>query len=141
MFKKRYNLFIGIIFISSLVSCEFSVTTAHIENVKMCSETFDNSCNGNMEIFETNTPNICVSCVLENAPDNTLVTFIWKYIYNDELKIIDEVTLSSADKGIHLNMQSSLSRPYNGWPAGDYQVEIVIEESQREPIIRSFQVQ
>lgn len=124
--------------IFGLSACNFNVTTAHIENVKMCTEIKSNECTESIFTFQNTAQNICISCELENDPGNTLVTFIWKYNNNGEFMIIDEVTLNSSNKGTQVNLQSSLSRPYNGWPSGVYEVEIIIEDSQKEPVIQEF---
>lgn len=123
-----------------LTSCNFNVTTAHIKNVKMCTEIRNNECKDGKVNFQNTAENICISCELENDPGNTLVTFIWKYNNNGEIMIIDEVTLNSSNIGPQVNFQSSLSKPYNGWPTGNYEVEIIIEDNMQETVIREFRV-
>jgi len=54
--------------------------------------------------------------------------------------IIDRVSLSSEDRGTNLKLNCNLSRPINGWPTGNYEVEIVIEDSQRDPLIQKFEI-
>ncbi len=138
---KSNPLFIGIITMFILLnSCEFSVTTANVENVKMCKTLDGELCDNSLSVFTPEDNYIYISCNLNNAPDNTVVTFLWKYMDQEEPIIIDEVSLSSSDMGTNLNLSSNLSRPYNGWPTGKYEVEIIIEESQRKPLIQKFEV-
>ena len=121
-------------------SCEYSVTTAHIENPRMCSRLTGELCEENKTVFSSDEEFIYISCNLNNAPDNTIVTFLWKYIGEVDTIIIDEVSLNSSDKGVNLNLSSNLSRPYNGWPQGNYEVEIIIEDSQKDPVFHKFEV-
>lgn len=123
-----------------LSSCEFEVTTAHIENITICSALDGEICESGIAIFNPTDPTIHVSCKLKNAPNNTLVTFIWKYTEGEEPIIIDEITLNSSDKGINLNMHTSLSKPYNDWPIGKYEIEITIHDSSNAPLVKYFEI-
>lgn len=131
-------IFISIIF--TLSSCEFNITTAHVENIKVCSYLEGKLCTANTPVFGTKVPVIYASCNLKNAPENTLVTFVWKYTINDDTIVIDELTLNSSDKGINLDLNCSLSKPYNDWPVGSYEVNVIIVDSHKEPKVRYFEV-
>ncbi len=90
--------------------------------------------------FNTETPEIYVSCQLKNAPPETQVEFTWYYLGQRKIKI-DAVTLSSGDLTGTLNMYSSLSKPNNGWPVGEYEVVIAIVGTEKEPVVKKFSVQ
>ena len=122
-----------------LTSCEFDVTTANIKDVKTCVYISGDLCDQENLVFNPNDPQIYVSCKLKNAPENTLVTFIWTYVEGDPI-IIDEVTLNSSDYGIDVDMSSNLSRPNNGWPVGKYEVVIKIGDNDSSPKLKHFEV-
>ncbi len=129
-------MFAGII----LTSCEFEVTTAHINDIKTCVYLSGDLCDSENLTFNTNDPQIYVSCKLKNAPENTLVTFIWTYVEGDNPIIIDKVTLNSSDYGIDVDMNSNLSRPNNGWPIGKYEIIIKIGNNDSTPHVKTFEV-
>jgi hypothetical protein len=68
-----------------------------------------------------------------------LVTFIWKYTENETV-IIDKVTLNSSDIGVNLELYSNLSKPYNGWPIGNYEIEILVSGDNNDPVVKHFEV-
>ncbi len=136
--KKVVTGIFAILFLAFLASCSFS--TAHIDDVKMCTRIANNQCTQDNPIFSTGTPEIFISCHLKNAPENTKVRFDWNY-YGQKKFTIRSVTLNSGDKIGTLNLQASLSRPNNGWPKGDYEVAISIMDTDKEPVIKKFSVQ
>ena len=141
MKKFAAKLFIAGIFLTAMLSsCNFSVSTAHIDDVKMCTRVSDNQCPADKPAFSRNTPVIFVSCHLKNAPENTRVKFTWYYYGKNKVKITS-VKLNSGNKTGTLNLQSSLSRPTRGWPVGEYEVAISIEGVDKAPVIKKFSVQ
>jgi len=138
--KKTTN-FIGLILLLSIIltSCEFEVSTAHINDIKTCVYLSGDLCDNENPIFNTSDPQIYVSCKLKNAPENTLVTFIWTYVEGDPI-IIDKVTLNSSDYGIDVDMSSNLSKPNNGWPIGKYEVVIKVGNNDSTPHVKTFEV-
>lgn len=140
MGKYLYSLFITIIISFLLSSCEVSVSTANIDNVKVCNSLNGKLCESNASVFNTTDPVIYSSCNLNNAPENTSVKFTWRYTHNEKPILIDEIVLNSSDKGINLDLNCSLSKPYNDWPAGSYEVEVSILESAQAPIIKFFEI-
>ncbi len=135
--KKRINLFALVSVILVLAAC--SATTAHVDNVKMCTSVTDNLCNQDNPTFTTTTPEIYCSCNLKNAPENTEVEFAWYYL-GDQKIAIDAVTISSGDRIGTLDLQTSLSKPFNGWPKGKYEVAISIVGFDK-TVVKSFSVQ
>ncbi|RLD37836.1 MAG: hypothetical protein DRI74_05580 [Bacteroidetes bacterium] len=106
----------------------------------MCTSITDNQCPADNPVFNTNTPEIFLSCHLNNAPNDTDVEFAWFYLGQDKIPI-DAVVLNSGENIGTLNLNSSLIRPNNGWPMGNYEVVITIVGTEKEPITKSFQVQ
>ena len=127
-------------FLSAIIvfsSCNFS--TANISDVKMCTSIADNQCSADKPVFSTNTAEIFVSCHLNNAPNDTDVEFAWFYLGQERIPI-DAVVLNSGEIIGNLKLNSSLSRPNNGWPEGDYEIVITILGTEKEPVIKSFWV-
>lgn len=139
--KKVKSLF-GVLFLAGIIlsGCNFEFSTANVSDIKTCTDFGSTLCNNSQAVFPTNAPAIYISCKLNNAPENTLVTFTWKYMEGAPL-VIDEVTLNSGNEGMNLDLNSSLSRPNNGWPTGKYQVEIRIGSQDESPEIKQFEVQ
>lgn len=135
--KKFFKHLILIILAAIVLSCEFD--SSHIEEVKMCTSLESNQCSQDKPVFDVNTPQIVVSCELKNAPTDTQVEFSWFYTTGGQTKI-DAVVLSSGDQIGTLNLNSSLNRPNNGWPEGDYEVVIKILNTKKDPIIKKFWV-
>jgi hypothetical protein len=120
--------------------CEYSYSTATIDDVKMCTKVNDNQCASDNPNFRANTPEIFVSCRLKNAPQETQVKFTWYFLGIKKIKI-DAVTLSSGNNNGTLNLQSSLTKPTNGWPSGKYEVEISLPGIEKSPVTKKFYIQ
>ncbi|MBN2638155.1 MAG: hypothetical protein JXR65_03590 [Bacteroidales bacterium] len=123
-----------------LSGCEFSATSAHVENVKVCVQGNSNKCNADNPNFSNTTPGILLSCELKNSPENTKVQFAWYYIGQKKI-LIDAVTVDTGNRFGTLNLHSSLSKPTNGWPKGEYEVVITIVDTKKEPVVKKFTVQ
>ena len=137
--KKFFKYQVIVILAIIVLSFFFDLNSAHIENVKMCTELSGDQCTSDVPIFEVNSPQIVVSAELKNPPSDTQVEFTWNYVSNGTTKI-DAVILNSGDNIGTLELHSSLSRPNNGWPQGDYEVVIKILDTEKEPIVKSFYV-
>lgn len=137
--KKFFKYLVLVIFLVIVLSFFFDLNTAHIEEVKICDRISGSICQVDKPIFETNTPQIYVSCELKNPPGETQVQFSWYFIENERTKI-DSVVLNNEDEIGNVDMYSSLNRPNNGWPKGDYEVIIKILDTEKDPIVKSFYV-
>lgn len=137
--KKFLKYFFLIILVVIVLSYFFDFNPVNIGEVKVCDQINANICQVDKPIFETNTPQIYVSCQLNNHLGETQVQFSWFYLKNGRTEI-DAVVLSNGDDMGSVDMYSSLNRPNNGWPKGDYEVEIKILDTEKDPIIKSFYV-
>lgn len=140
--KKRYFFLLAIIgiiiFLVYTGGCEFS--TASISDVKICKSINQNQCNSDNPIITGNPSEIFVSCKLKYAPEATDINFKWFYFGQTKFEIGD-VTLNSGSDGSALDMQTSFSRPNNGWPKGNYEVVIQIMVDGKDAVVKQFQIQ
>lgn len=106
----------------------------------MCDQLSEDVCIDDYPVFFTDTPRIYVSATLANASEGTEVSFGW-YSVDDERYLIDEVTVTTEGSGTTWPMFSSLSKPYDGWPPGEYEVVISIVGHDEKTITRGFTVE
>ncbi len=117
-----------------LTAC--NISTANLTDVMSCTNAPDILCEEDISIFATDTPEIYVTAILNNAPEGTLTTFSWRYITDDFH--IDSITLESLETTTTL--QSSLNMPDEGWPVGEYEVVLSINTDNSEPVHKKFSV-
>ncbi|MDA3905466.1 MAG: hypothetical protein PF484_05260 [Bacteroidales bacterium] len=140
MKKKHYVLIFIVAFIALIVytgGCEFS--SASISDGKICTSMNGSACSSDNSVITGNPSEIYASCELKYAPESTDIKFIWYYYGQSKIEI-DQVTLNSGTNGSNVEVHSSLSRPNNGWPAGDYEVVIQLMIEGKDPIVKSFEV-
>ena len=99
-----------------------------------------NQCYNDNTNFSPSTPEIFISCLLKRAPAKTEVVFSWFYFGQTKVKITS-ITVNSGSKTGTLNLQSSLLKPNNDWPVGEYEVTITIANSNNEPVVKKFTIQ
>jgi len=137
--KKFFKYFFLIILAIIILSFFFDLNTAHIEDVKICNTLNTNQCTKDKPVFDVSTPQIVVSCKLKNPPMETRIQFSWFYISDGRTEIDADVVNSGEEIGT-LDINSSLNKPSNGWPEGDYEVIIKILDTEKEPITKQFWV-
>jgi hypothetical protein len=122
-------------------ACSFNVSTASVSNVLMCDKPVDEVCTSDMTEFTTSSPMFYLSCDLNYAPEDTKIKFSW-FKADGERFLIDSVSLRSGDigSGSTFNVHSNLSRPNNGWPLGNYEVEVSLNTDNFKPIVKAFVV-
>lgn len=123
--------------ILGLNSCE--VSTARLTDPKVCTSLIEDLCESDMPEISPQASELVASCKLKNAPADTKVKFTWMY-YGETKITIDNVTFDSGNEGINLNLNSTLSRPTNGWPKGVYEVEMKILIENKKPLIKQFTI-
>lgn len=73
--------------------------------------------------FSTSTPEIFVTFDIDGYDIGTIVVGEWHYLTEEQL--IDDVTLSTAyDSQV---AYFSLTKPFAGWPVGEYRLDILID--------------
>lgn len=85
-----------------------------------------------ISVFNINTPEIFGSFKLSNAPSDTEIKAEWIYIEGEaedlENLLIDDWSVTT--DGTHY-ISTSMTRPYDGWPRGDYQVVLYIDGKEK----------
>lgn len=124
--------------LATFYGCE--VSTARLTDPKICTSLAGDLCQEDIPKISSQAGELVASCKLKNAPPETKVKFTWMY-YGDTKITIDDVTLDSGNEGTTMNLNSTLSRPYNGWPKGVYEVEMRILIDDKKPLIKQFTIE
>lgn len=120
--KFRLLIMIGVL-VSATLACGFNVSTANISSAKM---TADSSGAGETTVF---TPDQDFYCIVElaNAPDDTTLKAIWTAVNiegEEPNLLIDEAELTAGSQNVF-----TFSLTNNQlWPAGQYKVDIYLNE-------------
>ena len=134
-------IFFVLIFILAS-SCEVETTPTKLSDVKICTRLEKGFCIESFVDIEPSASNIYVSCILENATDDSTVHFSWFYYEESgERRLLNEVNIHPSELSTRpyseYLLSSNLSRALNYWPSGRY--EIVINLDAVEPMIISKQ--
>ncbi|MFO7611404.1 MAG: zinc-ribbon domain-containing protein [Clostridia bacterium] len=106
----------------------FSFTTARFSDVEMASEIDGYEAVVKTDVFNTDSPEIYIVGELKNAPDGTVIRCEWYYLETDPATLIDFTDLLPNETNAVFRF--SLSKPYNGWPSGDYAAVLLIDENE-----------
>lgn len=107
-----------------LGSCSF--TTANYSNLVISSGIESDYTPINVtNKFSTNTPEIYISGKVNNAPTGTVISGQWFYMDNEPVIFIDESKYVVQDTTT--SFYFSLSIPDNGWPVGEYSIQLFID--------------
>lgn len=121
----------GVICFSSILpSC--SVSTASLSDVKVCTSINGSECSSDVPSFPEDSPVIYCSAKLNNAPDDTKVTFDWKH----EGESFGKVDVKSGSGFV-----SSSYRPPSTFPPGKYSVTVKIEVDNSTPLTKEFTIE
>ena len=135
---------IFILFVLSTLTataCSFKVSTATLENIKMCVEKPENqTCASDTAQFNTTTPKIFATADLKYAPEGTKVKIDWKYLGGDTVKATDIASVDLVTKSDTNIVFSNLNAPPNGFPEGNYEVVISLGTDNSKPISKQFSV-
>ena len=131
----------GLFVLSTLAAtaCSFNVSTATLENVKMCVEVPENqTCASDTAQFNTTTPKVFVTSDLKYAPEGTKVKIDWKYLGGDTVKASDLASIDLVTKSNTNFVASYLN--LNGLPEGNYEVVISLDTDNSKPISKQFSI-
>lgn len=137
MKKKGISILIVAIITASLLlamplaGCkgEVSFTTASLSEATMCQSVDKDMRPVNaINVFNADTPKIFCSFKLSNAPPDTEIKAEWIYI-EGEVEGLNNFLIddwSAITKGTHY-ISTSMTRPDDGWPRGEYKVALYID--------------
>lgn len=135
--SRKLGVALLVVLAIGLSACSFSVSTANLSNVKTGLEVKGSEVVKEVKVFSPDAPEIFVSANVNNAPDGTKLTFIWRYL-EGKGQDIDSVSLVT-ESGQNV-AKSSLSKPTQGWPPGDYEVVLKLSTDNSTPVRKKFQV-
>ena len=133
MGKKTYISLLCLGLIVVLAACSFSVTTANYTDLTVAADVDENNGPvGRTNTFAVDSPMVNVTGVLKNAPEGTIITAEWYYLESDPVVLIDGASYESLDTTT--TFYFSLSKPNAGWPVGNYEVKLYIDEEYKESV-------
>ncbi len=138
--KRYYALLIVFPLIIFSFGCKTKSNSIIIDNIKMCSNITGTQCQSDNPNFSPSAKQVFISCTIKNISRDTNVDFSW--FYNGQTKTI--ITSSQIVPDRHSDeslIYSSISKPINGWPIGEYEVKISIVGTDKETIVKKFTVQ
>ncbi|MBT3320183.1 MAG: hypothetical protein HN389_10520 [Clostridia bacterium] len=104
--------------------CNVSFTTANITDGAMSSDVKDGAPVDTVEVFAQDAPVLYAVGILNNAPAETNIRFVWNYV--TEPQEIYEIDFTTEEQsGIYVF--SELTND-GLWPIGDYNVEVYIDD-------------
>ncbi len=138
---KKYPILIIAIIITSLLlamplaGCEgeVSFTTASLSEATMCQSVDKDMRPVNaISVFNADTPKIFCSVKLSNAPPDTEIKAEWIYI-EGEVEDLNNFMIddwSATTEGTHY-ISTSMTRPYDGWPRGEYNIVLYVDGEEK----------
>ena len=133
----------GLFVLSTLAAtaCSFKVSTATLENIKVCVEKPESqTCASDTAQFNTTTPKIFATADLKYALEGTKVKIDWKYLGGDTVKAFDMGSIDLVTKSDTSSIFSNLNAPPNGLLEGNYEVMISLGTDNSKPISKQFSV-
>ena len=133
----------GLFVLSTLAAtaCSFNVSTATLENIKMCVERPENQpCASDTAQFNTTTPKILATADLKSAPEGTNVKINFKYLGGDTVKAFDMGSIDLVTKSNTSFVSSYLSAPPNGFLEGNYEIVISLGTDNSKPVSKQFSI-
>ena len=125
-------------------SCgEMNISTANFSNPKMCKELKKSECVEDISVFVSADETINGSVSLNNAPDDSKVTFSWFYVDSVRTMIGSfDTDLSKLNNlGSTYALHCTANRPEGGWPTGKYELEMKLHTDNSKPVIKKFTVE
>lgn len=119
------------------VGCNVSFTTANLTKATMSSGESGGSPIDEVTTYSPQADMLYAFAVLNNAPDDTTVRFVWNYD-TDNMQIYEVEMASDGQSGIYV--YSTLT--FDGlWPTGDYSVDFYIDDREQPDQTVKFTIQ
>jgi len=113
------------VFLVFLTACDF--TSAKLEDVVVSAGVDKSNLPLDVtDVFEVDSSVIYVTGSAQNVPDGTTVSIEWIYLETDPETLIDSVDLVIEDT--NTDFAFSLTKPTNGWPVGEYEAVLYIDD-------------
>ena len=119
-----------------LTGCSISFTTANISEPGMTSEIVNGAPVDVITEYSQDTDEFYAFGILNNAPSDTTVRFVWNYL-TDPQEIYEVEMNSDGKSGIYVYSTLTLD---GLWPVGDYSVEIYIDDRDKPDATIEFSV-
>jgi hypothetical protein len=130
--------FILLVVLTVVTTDNVSLTTAKLKNAHMTTA-MDSSGKpiDKVSSYSVNAAQLVAVSELRNAPVNTKVKFVWKYITGGML--ITEYSMDSGDNDANVYVFSNLTND-KPWPEGKYRVEMYVENRETPDASVDFEV-
>ena len=114
----------------------FSFSTANLSDPIMASDMENGMPVDAVTGYPQDAPALIAVCILNNAPDDTKIKFVWNYLTSPQ--VIYEVEMDSEGKsGVYI--YSTLTSD-ELWPVGDYSVDMYIDTREEPDATVKFSV-
>lgn len=132
----------GVVLVLAMAACcklSCGVTTAKIEDPRTCAQLDGHGeCAADTATFDANEAKLHVVAKLRNALDGTEVLITWRYLEGQGVEIASVPLTVNGGRDL---LESSLSRPTNGWPRGSYEVVLAVQNADnRAPVRKAFSI-
>ncbi len=134
--KKILFVLAAAVMLITAAACSVSLTTANITKAAMTTEIVDGVPADSVTSYPVNAPEFIVAAVLNNAPEDTIVTFVWYYEGEEAYRVPFN---ANGESGIYV--YSTLTTHLGEWPAGEYKAEIYIDEREEPDATVDFTVE
>ena len=130
--------FVLLVVLTVVTTDSVSFTSARLKNAHMTTA-MDSSGKplDKVSSYSASAPQLVAVAELRNAPVNTKVKFVWRYITGDML--IKEYSMDSGDSNANVYVFSNLTND-SSWPEGKYSVEMYIEDRKTPDAAVDFEV-
>ncbi|HUT21830.1 MAG TPA: hypothetical protein VMX18_00295 [Candidatus Bipolaricaulota bacterium] len=142
MKKKIFTVALAMMTMAVLAGCGAVYSTGEVLEAKMCvaADREGLLCTRDLASFYADTDVIYATAILANVPSGTKATGTWYYFDPEQgVTTIGSYILESEE--INSDLAYSLSKPTNGWPAGNYQVEIAVDGYPDITVYKDFSIQ
>lgn len=137
---KRIVIALFLIGIAVIASAEIS--TAKITDAFMFDAETGKMILEEKPVFSNDASEFLIKAVLKYAPENTEVKASWYYLEeNEDPYLIDEAGVVTGSGSTTWTLDFNITKPYNGWPRGEYKVVLQVQTKNAEPVEIFFSVQ
>lgn len=120
---------------------EVSATTARVKNARMTTALESPAMKPLDKVisYPVNAPEMIVSAELRNAPVNTRVRFVWKYLTAD--MEITQFQSDSGDSEPNIYIFNNINNNGRPWPQGEYRVDLYVDNRGKPDASVDFEVE